>query len=159
QRPVVQWVDIRDFYIDPGCPVPNVDESRSVIRRKMMTIDELVLRRQDPRMKIPEDDVLYHMSKNQQFATGDQTKRNQAAIRGENYTPGVTDYAANPADRKIEVLLYYTASRIIWVLNREAVIYNEENPYGFIPFCFAPCYIFPGRFYAMSLADVQEGNQ
>src|SRR6185369_16484636 len=76
QRPVVQWVDIRDFYIDPGCPVPNVDESRSVIRRKMMTIDELVLRRQDPRMKIPEDDVLYHMSKNQQFATGDQTKRN-----------------------------------------------------------------------------------
>jgi hypothetical protein len=44
-------------------------------------------------------------------------------------------------------------------LNRVWVCYNAPNPYGFYPFAFAPCYIFPSRFHAMSIADVQEGNQ
>ncbi len=158
-RPTVQWVDTRDFYIDPGCPVPNIDEARAVIRRKMMTVDELIARRGDPRMNIPSDDVLYTMSKSPQFAVGDQTKRNSEAVRGVSWTPGVSDYSPNPADRKIEVLLYYSKSRIIWTLNRELVAYNQANPYEFIPFCFAPCYTIPGRFYAQSVADVQEGNQ
>ncbi len=158
-RAVVQWVDTRDFYVDPGCPIPNIDESRAVIRRKMMTVDELVMRRQDPRMKIPEDGVLYSMSKTPLFANADATKQSAEAIRGVNYAPNVTDYSPYPADRKIEVLIYYSKTRIIWLLNRQLVIYNEENPYGFIPFCFAPCYIVPGRFYAQAIADVQEGNQ
>lgn len=158
-RTVVQWVDTRDFYIDPGCPVPNIDESRSIIRRKFFTVDDLASRREDPRMDIPSDDELYTMSKSPQFARGDQTKQAQEAIRGISYTPNVSDYAPNPADRKIEVLLFYSKARIIWVLNRQCVIYNEPNPYGFIPFCFAPCYTVPGRFYAQSVADVLEGDQ
>ncbi len=159
KRPVVEWVDLRDFYIDPGCSVPSVDEARSIIRRKFLTVEELVTLRQDPRMSIPEDAYLYHMSKSPQFAVGDQTKRNQEAYRGVNYQPEVTDYMALPSQRKIEVLIYYSAKKIIWVLNREWVCYNEDNPYGFIPFCFAPCYTVPGRFYAQSIADVQESNQ
>lgn len=158
-RPVLQWVDIRDFYIDPGCSIPSVDEARSIIRRKFLTVGELVRLRQDPRMSIPEDAVLYHMSKNAQSAVADQTKRNQEALRGINYQPEVSDYMALPSQRKIEVLIYYSADKIIWVLNREWVAYNEDNPYGFIPFCFAPCYTVPGRFYGQSMADVQESNQ
>lgn len=157
-RPVIERVDIRDFYIDPNCPTPNVDEARSIIRRKFMTIEELVKLRQDQRMSIPEDEYLYHMSMNPQFAVADQTKRNQEALRGVNYNPQ-TDYTALPSQRKIEVLIYYSANKIIWNLNREWVAYNEDNPYGFIPFCFAPCYTVPGRFYAQSIADVQESNQ
>lgn len=158
-RAVVEWVDTRDFYIDPGCPIPNIDVSRAVIRRKFFTVDDLASRRDDPRMDIPTDDELYTMSKAPQFARGDQTKQSQEAIRGISYTPNVSDYAPNPADRKIEVLLFYSKARIIWVLNRQKVIYNEPNPYGFIPFCFAPCYTVPGRFYAQSVADVLEGDQ
>lgn len=158
-RPVVQKVDIRDFYIDPGCSIPSVDECRSIIRRKFLTVEELTRLRDDPRMSIPEDAVLYHMSKNTQFAMADQTKRNQEALRGVNFVPNTTDYMALPSQRKIEVLLYYTNKKIIWVLNREWVAYNEDNPYDFIPFCFAPCYTVPGRFYAQSIADVQESNQ
>lgn len=158
-RPVLQWVDIRDFYIDPGCPVPTVDEARSIIRRKFMTVEELTLLRQDSRMSIPEDSYLYHMSKNPQTAVADNTKRNQESLRGVNFMPESTDYMSLPSQRRIEVLIYYSKEKIIWVLNREWVAYNEDNPYGFIPFCFAPCYTVPGRFYAQSIADVQESNQ
>ena len=66
---------------------------------------------------------------------------------------------SNFAIDKIEVLIYYTKNRIVWTFNRLWTAYNEINPYGFFPFAFAPCYIFPSRFYAMSMADVQEGNQ
>ena len=48
---------------------------------------------------------------------------------------------------------------MIVVLGREWVAFSGENPYGFIPFVFAPCYIAPGRFHALSLADVQQPNQ
>ncbi len=159
QRPIVEWVDLRDFYIDPGCPTPNVDNGRSIIRRKFYTVDELISLRKDSRMKIPEDGVLYHMSRNALFAVGDQTKRNQEAIRGVPFTPNTSDYSVYPADRKIECLIYYSNARIIWILNRQHVAYNQPNPYGFIPFCFAPYSTVPSRFYAQSIADVQEGNQ
>ncbi len=158
-RPVVECVDIRDFYIDPGCCTPNIDDARSIIRRKFMTVETLSKLRDDARMTIPSDDALYTMSKSPYFAIGDQTKSNQEAFRGVSYTPNVSDYTVMPSDRKIEVLMYYSKARIVWVLNREKVIYNQDNPYGFMPACFAPCYIVPGRFYAQSIADVQEGNQ
>ena len=158
-RPTVEWVDLRDFYIDPALSTPDVDEGRATIRRKFMTIDELIQLRKDPRMKIPENDVLWYMAKNFPQAPADQTKRIQEALRNVMYSPGTSDYLPLPSDQKIEVLIYYSKSRIIWVLNRQWVAYNGPNPYGFIPFCFAPCYTVTGRFYAQSIADVQENNQ
>jgi hypothetical protein len=159
KRPTITWVDLRDLYIDPGVTVPNLDESRSVIRRKMFTVKELQKYRDVQGMMIPTDDELYTLALNSPYANADQTKAQQEAIRGVNFVPNQTDYPANPVDRKIECLIYYDNDRIIWVLNRKHIAYNERNPYGFIPFCFAPCYIYPGRWYAMSIPDIQEYNQ
>ena len=158
-RPIVEWVDIRDFYTDPGLAVPGIDEGRSTIRRKFMTIDELLKLKSDKRMSIPPANVLWYMAKNVPQAPAEQTKRIQEALRNIYFSPGFSDYIPLPADHKVEVLIYYSKSRIIWVLNKEWVAYNGPNPYGFIPFCFAPCYTVPGRFYAQSIADVQENNQ
>ncbi len=159
KRPLISWVDIRDIYIDPGVTVPNLDESRSVIRRKMFTVKELQGYRGVQGMLIPGDDELYTLALNSPYVVADQTKAQQEAVRGVNFFPNETDHPANPVDRKIECLIYYDKDRIIWVLNRKYVCYNERNPYGFIPFCFAPCYIYPGRWYAMSIPDMQEYNQ
>jgi hypothetical protein len=158
-RPLIYNVDIRDFYVDPHTPTPSVDDSRSVIRRKSYTIDEIKDFRKNPQMSVPSDDILYGMAQNKPYSLGDQTKSNAEALRGINYTPGASDWSPMPSERHIEVLMYYTKTRIIWVLNKQWVLYNAANPYGCIPFCFAPCYTVPGRFYSMSIADVQEGNQ
>lgn len=158
-RPVVEWVDIRDFYIDPGLQTPDVNESSSIIRRKFLTIDEILKLKEDKRFNIPSKEILWYMAKNVPQNFADQTKRVQEALRGVYYSPGFSDFLPNPADRKVEVLIYYSKSRIIWVFNKEWVAYNGPNPYGFIPFAFAPYSIVPSRFYAQSIADVQENNQ
>lgn len=159
QRPRVQYIDLRDVYVDPTCKTPSVDSARSVIIRKVVTVDDLIALRSDPRMTIPADDVLSTMSRQLPVVRGDRTKQNQEAMRGVNFNPTAEGYSPLPSDRYVEVLIYYSRSRIIWILNRERVAFNSPNPYQFIPLCFAPCYTVVGRFYAQSIADVQEGNQ
>jgi hypothetical protein len=159
KQPLVTFVDIRDLYIDSGLSTPNVEEARSIIRRKMMTIKELQDMRNIPGIKIPGDEYLYGISRSTPAAPADSTKQVQEGLRGVNYYPNSTDYPAAPVDRKIEVLIYYDKQRIIWLLNRQWIVYNQRNPYGFLPFVSAPCYIYPGRYYAMSVADIQEDNQ
>lgn len=159
KRPFIRWCDIRDFYIDPGCTVPDVEEARGIIRRKLLTVDQLQQFRDVEGFKIPEDDILNSLSKHPVSALSDQTKRTQESFRSVSWQPGATDYLSTPQDRKIEVLMYYSKNRIVWVLNRVWCCYNAPNPYGFYPFAFSPCYIFPSRFHAMSMGDVQEGNQ
>lgn len=158
-RPSISWVDIRDVYIDPATPTPNADESRAIIRRRMMTVEDIVAYRDNVNMNVPEDAVLWSMAKSAPTVPADTTRQTQEALRAINYTPAAADYIPNPADRKIEVLMYYSKTQIIWVLNRVHVMYNRTNPYKFVPAAFAPCYIFTGRFYANGIPDVQRGNQ
>jgi len=157
--PQMKAVDIRDFYIDPGATSPSIADCRSVIWRKEMTVTDLLALKDTPGMSIPSEPVLNWMSKSMPQAYAERTKRTQEAFRQVQYSPGTSDYLPNPADRKIEVLVYYSNDRIIWALNRAWVAFNQPNPYGCIPFDFAPCYSVPGRWYAQSMADVNEGNQ
>lgn len=158
-HPRFEWVDLRDIYFDPGCPTPSVDHNRSIIRRKMMTVQELDDLRKDERMRIPSKPVLMHMARNLNTVIADRTKQTSEALRGIQYNPAQHEGSPLPSERKIEVLIYYSPHKIIWVLNREWIAYNSRNPYGFIPFVFAPCFPVPGRFYAQSYADVIENPQ
>lgn len=159
KSPYIQWVDIRDIYVDPGTPTPHIDESKATVLRRMISVEEIDSWRQNETFNIPEKAILVHMSRNRQNVAADNTKRTQEAARGVSFSPGYDDMLVNPADRLIEVLFYYSKNRMIWTLNREWVAFNEENPYGFIPFAFGFCYLVPSRFYAMSMADVLEGTQ
>jgi len=158
--PKPEWVDIRDIYVDPTCPTPNVDEARSVIWRRTVSLDDLEeMKAGDSRLKIPSRAVLAYLSRTTPISNADTTKQYAEAMRGVAYHPGTENFSPVPSERKVEVLIRYTKSRITWVLNRVWVALNIENPYGFIPFAIAPCYIVPGRFYASCLADMNEGNQ
>lgn len=158
-RPVVSWCDTRDLYFDPALQYPSIDFARSAIRRSLKTVQEISAWRNSPGMDIPTDDQLWTMARSQKWSTSDQTKQVANALAGTLYTPGSTDFIPNPADRQIEVLTYWDKTRVIVVLNREWVAYVDDNPYGFLPFAFAPCYIVPGRAYPLSIGDVQESNQ
>lgn len=158
-QPTISWVDIRDIYIDPALTTPNPDCGRAVIRRKFLTIQEIRDMKKDPRMNVPSDEILWYMSKNAPQTYAEQTKRVQEALRGVFFSPGFSDYVPLPADQQVECLIYYSGSRIIWILNKQWVLYSGPNPYGFTPFAFAPCYNYISRFYGQSIADVQEDNQ
>lgn len=158
-RVLVMSVDLRDIYIDPATPSGNIDESRSVIYRRLMTVDEVDKLRNDKRMDIPPREMLVYMSENRRGVLADSSKRNQEAARKIQYSPGTSDWLPNPADKLIEVLVYYDRGRIIWNLNRQWIAFNSFNPFGFVPFCVAPCWSVPFRFYGQSFADQLEGPQ
>lgn len=158
-RPVVKWVDIRDFYINPSCPTPYADDSDSIIELKRLSVADIDAMRGDERMNIPPRSVLNYMASTPSAVYGDRTKQTSEALRGVQYNPAQHEWLPLPADRKVEVLIYWSKTRIIWVFNREWVAYNKKNPYGFVPFCFAPCFPVPGRFYAQSYADKLEDMQ
>lgn len=156
----IEHVDIRDFYIDPLTPSPSVDGARSVVERRIMPVDQVhELIKSDKRFKQLSLLDLQGLSTITPACTADTTRRMQEAFRAVNFDPGYYNWIPNPADRGLEVLIYYSKKRIIYTLNRQTTIYNEVNPYGFIPLSFAPCFPVPGRFYAQSIADVTEGFQ
>lgn len=157
--PSIERVDIRDLYFDPACPGPSIDQSRVVIERKMLTIRELQTYRNDPRMNVPSDDELWALAVNYQYVYADNNKRIQEAYRANSYQPGQSNILPAPSARQIEVLMYYDHFDIIWILGRKVVMYNDRNVYGDIPFSMGPCYTYPGRAYALSIADVQGDNQ
>lgn len=158
-KPIVAWVDTRDIFFDPAAPIPSADYSRSTIRRTLKPVEEIRAWRDNPSMKIPTDAELNTLSMTRPWAISDQAKEIQAALMGVTFNPTVDDWAQNPASRRIEVLTYTTATQTIVILGRQYVAFSGRNPYGFQPYVFAPCYVVPGRFYSMSLADVQESNQ
>lgn len=159
KKPSVEFIDIRDFYIDPATPSPNLQQSRSIIHRRLMTVDELDQMRDDPRMNIPPRDVLVWMSQNRSISIGDVSLRVSESLRKIAYSPGADDWLPLPADNFIEVLVYESKTRIGWVLNRQWVAYKNRNPYGFITYCMAPYSLVLKRCYAQSICDLLEGNQ
>lgn len=159
KRPVVQWLDIHDLYVDPGTPTPHIDKARSVIRRSRKTVDELLAWEGSPGVRLPTKSQLYGMAANGvPWTTGDQSVQLKESLQGQQYF-GQPDMVSLPADKRIEVLTYYSPTRIIMVLNREWVMYSERNPYECIPMAFAPYSIVAGKWHALSVSDIQERNQ
>lgn len=159
KRPSISWVDNRDLYLDPGSPMPGTDYCRSVIRRSTPTVETIMSWRDNPNMNLPSDEVLWGMAQSKKWTTADTSRQIQASLLGVNYAPGTSDRLPNPVDRQIEVLTYWSKSRVIMVLNREWVLFSDRNPYDFIPFMGAPCYSIIGQPYGLGLADAQKSNQ
>jgi len=157
-RPIIRWVDLRNLYLDPKATGPMIEQSPVVIERQMLTVAQLrEMAQNDNRIKLPSPGALNFLAKSRFSATADVLKDSTGAIRGEQ--PISSEMNADPKFQQIEVLLYWTPQRMIWVLNRLWPLMNAENPYGFVPYCKAPYGVALGRPYSMALADVLEGEQ
>lgn len=159
KMPRPRWIDHRDVYIDPACQTPSVDDCRSVVVRMFKTVRQLDELRDTPGMNIPSVEALTELAKLRARASADRSIPNIEAIR--KSTSGQSDfmYSVAPEEDAVEVLIYYSKTRIIWVLGRIWVAYNEKNDLGFVPLASMPAYPVPRRFYAQSIADIQEPIQ
>jgi len=157
KQPVVEFADLRDVYFDLSTPAPLIDLSPSLIQRKLLTVEELVRIRGTKGVDIPSDEILNFLAKASWISSGDMVRR--AAARAAKETIPLGMLRTDPQHQQIEVLVYWTRDRLIWVLGRVWCVVNEKNPYGFIPYCKAPFNFVPGRPYGMSLPDVLEGEQ
>ena len=156
--PVVEYCDIREIYVDPAANTPSIDSARSVVRRRLMTVEQLLALRTVENMNIPGKAELLQMAASRPVTVGDQTFSMSSAMHGEHYS-AADDVLPLPTDRFIEVKIYYSKTKLIWALNETHVALNIPNPFGFIPYVYAPCYQVLGRFYALGIPDVLRGNQ
>lgn len=162
EQATIARLDPRDVYTDPYTPAPWIDKARASIVHKQFTIDEINGMREFPKFRIPDKLVLLWLANNRQALPADQTKGLSEAARGVKYTPGADDRVPFPADKLLDVYIYFGGGREIWLLGRgkqSLVIYNELFPYKCNRLVSAPCFTYPNRFYAQSYADVLEPIQ
>lgn len=157
-EPELEYVSIRDLFIDPSCPSPNPRRAKYVIQRSLISIEDLEMLRSVPGMNIPEGNILLAMAKEKTYAASDTSRQSQEALRGVSYQPR-SDYASGGEDQTVELLRYWKKNRLVWVLNRKHVAYNIPNPYNRIPFYGAWYVDVTDRHYALSMSDVLESEQ
>lgn len=156
--PYIRHVSTVDYYIDPNCPSPCPQEARFDAVRRYMTIEEVEAYDGQPGFKIPPKSRLVELARNKPSAFADLTKSSGETVRG-NVWNAQEDYTADPAQKRIEVVSYTTKNRNVWLMNREEVMFNKANPYGFINH-FNFWYVdMLDRFYALGVTDVVEGDQ
>ena len=155
-----EQVPLRDLYFDPGLAGPLIDKAQVVIRRKLISVDELQALRATKRFNVPPDAVLNGLAKGGVTHPGEQGVRHLASLRGENFSEGAhTNDTADPGLHAIELLQYWTNKHWVWVLGRKWLLASFTNPWGFKPFCYAPLFMVPGRGYGSSAPDVLAGEQ
>ena len=157
-KPILQWTDIRDFYIDPNCPSTNVQDARFCSTRHWRTVEDIASMRGTPGFEIPGDDVLRELAHDKHSTFADQTKQQQEAYRGNWYMPQ-NDYTEDPAMKRIEVIRYWRKNRHTWTLGRKWVAHNQPNCYNALPFLNMPYLSVLGRFYGLGICDLVEGDQ
>jgi hypothetical protein len=157
-RPVLENIDIRDFYIDPNCPTSDPNDARYTVRRSYKDADWWDGMRDVEGFNVPSKEDIIDFCRSKNSAQSDNTKQMQEAARMSQWNPQV-DQTIDPGGNRFELLCYKTDRRIVWVANRQYVIYNIPNPYGKkLQYNFSYTDIL-SRFYGMAVTDVTEGEQ
>jgi hypothetical protein len=157
-EPVLEYVSLRDFYIDPHTPDPFPWNASYAIRRKLVTVKALLALRDEPGFSIPNTGQLLGLAQEKVHASADEARHIGEAMRDGSYHP-LSDYAVSGEDKRVEMLEYWTADRLVWVLGRKHVAYNVPNPYGWIPFLNVWFADVLDRFYALGQSDILEPEQ
>jgi hypothetical protein len=157
-KPTLRDVKIQDFYIDANCSSANVQDARRCSVRTLMTIEQLQEYRETEGFDIPDEKKLKELASRKFHTQGDNDKAQQEAYRGGYWQPQL-DQTNDPNQVRVEVIRYHRKNRIVWMLGREHIAYNQPNAYSVLPFVNAFHTDVPGRFYGLSICDLVEGDQ
>lgn len=161
-RPYVRYVSLKDFYVDPNCESPRIQDAGAVIHRRYMRAEQIKALDGQPGFKIPDDMYLTQLSMAKSTANADVTKLSAELFRYNMWNPS-QDYTSDPNQKRIAVISYTTNDRKIWWLqgspDESGIIYNEPNKYNEINYYSVPYADVLDRWHALSVCDVAEGEQ
>lgn len=157
-RPLMNNVDIRDFYWDPNCSSHNINDGSYCATRSMLTVNQVMDYAKVEGFDIPSAKDLLMLANIKQTSQGDTSKQNMESFRGMTWQPAV-DYSTDPNLARLEVIRYWQRNRHVWMFGRQWVAYNQPNQYGLLPFLDAFYVDVPARFAGLSICDLVEGDQ
>lgn len=123
-HPVARNIPLRDFFIDPSATILNYQNARYMGYRFLADKEEL----KNEKVVDPETGELVPKYKNldkldTNYEAGDQTdKQEKDTMMGSTLDK-------NAQKNQIEVLCYWTKDQVVYVGNRDQVIYESENYY------------------------------
>lgn len=157
-RPMMNNVDIRDFYWDPNCSSHNIQDGGMCGTRSLLTVNQILEYQDVEGFNIPSASALLKLAQIKTTSQGDTSKMNQESFRGMTWQPAI-DYTVDPNLARVEVIRYWQKHHHVWMFGRQWVAYNDTNPYGLLPFLDAFYVDVPGRFAGLSICDLVEGDQ
>lgn len=156
--PILEYVPLTDFYVDPNTSSPDPASSPYRIQRKLVSIGDLEAMRGQAPFNIPSTSTLLDWAKRKTQTQGDNTKASIENFRLGSWQP-VIDQSGNANNERIEVLEWESDDRIVWVAARETAILNMPNSYDRCTYFGSYYADLPERFYALSVCDVVAGEQ
>lgn len=135
--PTYECLNLKNVLVDPKCNRQDIQKGAGyVIKQLMITANDLQQMREDTDTykNIPSDDELRLILANKNEPTEDTNASNKRAVWREFQAELESkNTSADPLQQPLEYLEYWTADRVIGVLQRKITIRNEENEEGCIP--------------------------
>lgn len=157
-RPELNYISVKDFYVDPNCSSPNPRNGQYVCVRQLRPIEWLDNLRGNKEFDIPSQQDLAELARQKFTAQGDNTKATGESMRFGSWMPTI-DQTADPAGKRVEIIARVSSDHVVWVANRGVTILNTRNPYGFINYYNAWYTDVLDRFYGISICEITEGEQ
>ena len=153
-RPTFEHIEnLREVLVDPGLQVPDIRKAKFVCRRRYMTWEDLDKLRDRPGYDIPSREKLLDLFMPPQEpvesdVSSDGSRNPMWEARGD---PAWAETTSDPFQKPLEVLERWDNNTYIVVLQKKAVIFNDKNEYGKIPFLSIGWWRIPGSFWCLGL--------
>lgn len=154
-------VNLQYVLVDPTLSVPDIRKAKYVIHRMYPTWEDLDKLRERPGFNIPSKEKLLELFlppvEPTDKAAGETPIKNPLwDMRAESrYEKATADLFNQP----LEILERWDNDKLIIVLQKKLVIFNDKNPYGKIPFLSIGWWDVPEAFYSMGLAKTVGSEQ
>lgn len=161
-EPYFHRCEVNHVMVSPGLREPDIRKAGYVVYRDYMTLRDLRKLRDFEGYEIPSDEELILLSQPPSEHAVSATLENEATAfpaQGHRPLPRYMNESNDPLEHKLEVLEYWSDSRLIVVLQRKKAIRNGDNPFGMLPF--VSCYWddLSGTFYAFGIPRRLGGTQ
>lgn len=159
-KPTVEWVELRNLLVDSHTRRHDIRVAKFVVQQSFVTAEDLDVLRDNGYNNIPSREQLKEILASGGEQTTDSLDANKVQAYRDNQAEWPSKSAsADPLAQPLEILEYWTADRVITVLQRKIVIRNEENEFGEIPFRSCAFIDVLGAFFGFGIGKLLEGEQ
>jgi hypothetical protein len=154
-------VNLRHVLVDPGLNVPDIRKAKYVIHRRYMTWEQLDKLRDRPGFNIPsrEEMLMLFLPPKEPVEANPAEQGVRTPLWDARAEARFEETTIDPFNQPLEVLERWSEKQYMVVLQKKAVLCNDANPYGVIPFLSVGWWDVPEAFWSMGLAKTVGPNQ
>lgn len=159
--PWLEHCELQTILVDPSLRHDNIQKAKYVVKQSYLTPLDLDKLRDNASYKIPpREELLRLMFPPAEVPGANQLEQNTILVVNEfRAKPRWEASTVDKLQHPLEVWEYWTADRVITILQGRLVIRNEQNPDGHIPFFSSTFKRIPKSFYGMGIAQLIGNEQ